>query len=282
MQAVITHPGGIHPGAASVRARQSLEVDGEHLETVVTASATLTGAERLEIYGRSYHARLLETFRSMFPALLHALGEELFDRFALDYLEHHPPHSYSLNRLAEGFPQHLATTRPDAALPPEERASWPTFLIELAVLEQAFTEVYDGPGVEGQALPTEAELLELDPALLLASRLLPVPCLRLFAFQFPVDDYLKAVRREEGPDIPEPSAMFLAIHRLDYQVRFHRLSSAQYELLRALDGERTVAEALEVAAGRGLQEAIAAAMARSWLRAWVREGFFERVSSPGA
>ncbi|HKQ52694.1 MAG TPA: DNA-binding domain-containing protein, partial [Pyrinomonadaceae bacterium] len=151
VQAVVTHPAGVAHGVASAEAQAvGLRPDLDALETVVAPSATLSGAERLAIYWRSYHARLLQCFREMFPALLHALGQELFDGFARDYLQRHPSRSYTLDRLADAFPQHLAETRPDAAAPPDERESWPDFIVELATLEWAFLKVYDGPGLEGR------------------------------------------------------------------------------------------------------------------------------------
>lgn len=274
MQAVVTHPGGVLAGAASTEARRGLPEAEDRFETVVKPSAKLSGAERLAIYGRSYHARLLECFHSMFKALRHALGEELFDRFVLDYLEHHPPRSYTLHRLAEHFPEHLAATRPDADLPIEEREPWADFLVELARLEKAFGEIYDGPGNEGQTLPSEATVFALAPEVLLASRLAPAPCLHLFALRFPAHDFLQSVHRGEDPEMPAAAATFLAVHRREYQVRFHPLSPPQYALLQALDGRRTLTQAIHLA---GETEPLEAAMARSFLRAWVAEGFFERV-----
>jgi hypothetical protein len=257
MQAFITRP---------------VVADAEALETFVTPSATLTAAERLAIYRRSYHARLLECFREMFPALRHALGDDLFNLFALDYLQRHPPHSYSLDHLADRFAQHLAETRPDADAPPGERESWPDFVVELAALEWAFLKIYDGPGVEGRALPSAAGILALDPARLLESRPAPAPCLRLFAFRYPVHAYMLAARRGERPPLPGPSETFVAATRVNFRVMLHELSLPQHALLKALDGQRTLQDALDQSGPRPH-----AATPRDWLRDWASKGFLAHV-----
>lgn len=229
MQTAVTRPGGPGPG------------DG--VESVIRPSATLTSAERLAIYSRGYRARLLECFRAEFPCLLHACGDELFRRFVDDYLERYPPKSYTLNLLAEAFPRHLAETRPDADAPPERRESWPDFLVDLATLERAFNEVYDGPGIEGLELPSAGDLGTMAASSLGRARFEPAPCLRLLSFRYPVDEYFTAVRRGEDPPLPAASECHVALDRRSYTVRLHRLSRGELELFSALSRGLTVSEA---------------------------------------
>jgi hypothetical protein len=277
MQTVITDADGIGAGVASVEACAALDVNFASLEEIVTRSATLSGAERLAIYSRSYHTRLLECFRQMFPALLFALDQELFDSFALDYLQHYPSNSYTLNHLADNFPRHLAATRPDADAPDGEREQWPDFIIELATLELAFLKIFDGDGLEGRALPDVRRLQVLPCERLFDARPAPAPCLRLFAFNYPIHAYLIAARRGEKPELPAPAETFVAASRRRYQVQFHELSAAQYALLAAFDGKRSVGEVLArgVFNGDGTQDF--ADTVRLWLCAWTTAGFFESV-----
>jgi hypothetical protein len=274
MQAVVTHPGGVGQGVASMEARRSIDVSIGNVEEILSSSATLSGAERLAIYSRSYHARLLQCFREMFPALLHALGEQLFQRFALDYLQQHPPHSYTLDHLADDFARHLVETRPDADAPPDERESWPEFIIELASLEWAFRNIYDGPGVEGRALPCAEDALAIDPELILQARPATAPCLRLFAFSHPVHTYMLAVRRDEKPQLPAPSQSFVAATRWNYRVGLHELSAPQYALLQALDGQHTVGQILKHSTHFTEREPPPIAAVRGWLCDWAARGFF--------
>ncbi len=82
--------------------------------------------------------------------------------------------------------------RPDAA--PEEAAApdWADLLIDLATLELAVAEVFDGPGAEGEPLPAAATLPAA--AEFAAARLEPVPCLRLLTFRFPLNALYTAAR----------------------------------------------------------------------------------------
>ena len=281
MQAVIAHPSGVAAGVASAEARRNVDVEFGSLEHVLSPSATLTAAERLSIYSRSYQARLLQCFGSMFPALLRALGEQLFNRFALDYLRHHPPRSYTLDELADAFPQHLADTRPDADAPPEEREPWPDFIVELASLELAFLKVYDGPGVEGRALPVAPDILGLGGARVVHARPSPAPCLRLFAFRYPVHTYLLAARRAEESPLPSPAESFVAMTRRDYRVKLYQLTAPQYALLKQLDGRRAVGEILARRPTPPLPQPPAPSDVRAWLCEWAARGFFESVAGPG-
>lgn len=271
-QAVITHPAGVAAGVASAA---DGEITFERVEDLAAPSRTLTGAQRLAIYSRSYHARLLECFRAEYPCLLHALGESLFNHFVIEYLQSYPPHSYTLYRLAESFPRFLAETRPDAETAPEKRETWPDFIIDLATLERAFLEVYDGPGCEWQALLNGVRVLSLVPAQLQQAQLEAVPGLKLLAFRYPVAAYFAAVRREQKPGLPEPAATFLALTRRDYVVRFHDLTSVQYALLRGLTAKRTVAQALEQVCAEMAQDHTSLAFQTcAWLCQWADAGLF--------
>jgi hypothetical protein len=279
MQTVIMHPEGIQKGIASEDARQHIDVRPDEIENVVTRSKALTAADRLAIYSRAYHARLLECLRAEFPVLLHALGTELFDQFAFDYLEMHPSQTYTLARLGERFPGYLADTRPDRDAPQDSRESWPDFIIDLATLEREFSEVFDGPGVEGQPLVAESQVSELlESARWPEARLVTVPCLRLLTFRYPVNGYFVAARRNENPDLPEPALTFLAVTRRDYSVFLYELSREQYELLSALIAGESVAQAINRAAAAtgGDRDALAANL-HEWLNSWAAVGFFSAM-----
>jgi hypothetical protein len=278
MQAVVTHPGGLVSGIASEEAQGSLSVTLSTLENIVAPSAKLSGAERLAIYCRSYHARLVQCFESMFPILLKFLGNDLFNKFALDYLDKHPPHSYTLNDLADGFAQHLAETRPDATAPWDQRERWPDFIIDLASIEWAFQKVYDGPGVEGQPVRDAQDLGAMPIESILASRPVSVPCLRLFEFRYPVHDYLIAASRGAEPEMPAPGERFVAMTRVNYRVKVYELTKLQYELLRRLDGDSTVAQALDRCAAFADSREFVVDSVIELLDDWVAKGLLATVT----
>lgn len=163
----------------------------ERLFTAITRPEIAAASPGLAIYRHAYRARLTDTLREMFPALLYALGADLFEAFAADFITHDPPRGTTLERLASEFPRHLAATAPDEP--------WTRFILELAELESAFRRTYDGP----QAL-------------------------RLFHFGHPVGDYLNAVRRGEKPELPPPRETFLAMTRVRYRVMIRTLTAEEF------------------------------------------------------
>jgi hypothetical protein len=277
MQTVIMNPHGVHAGVESDDARRSIDVAAEAAEDVVTRSRSLTALERLDIYHRAYFARLVECLRDEFPVLLHALGEETFDAFALSYLQRYPSRSYTLNHLGTRFPQYLAETRPDDG----DALSWPDFLIDLAVLELTFGEVFDGPGVEGQQLLGVEELQGLDAEAWLASKLIPVPCLRLLTLRFPVNKYYRAARKNKQPDIPEPRPTYVAVTRRQFIVRHYEFPRLQHVLLSALVAGQTVGDALATtAAAAGPWQSRLPGLLHRWFRNMTAEGFFQGIELP--
>ncbi|MFL6264414.1 MAG: putative DNA-binding domain-containing protein [Thermoanaerobaculia bacterium] len=282
-QAVVTHPEGVEGGVESEEAQRLIRLKRGELEAVIGRSRNLTAAERMGIYANAYYARLLECLAAYFPMLQKTLGEEIFEGFAFEYLQQYPSKSYTLDRLGENFARFLEETRPE----PEEgeapgEIGWPDFLIDLAELEHNVNRVFDGPGVEGKPLLT-AEALRSFPAERFAeARLVPVPCLRLLTFRFPMNAYYTAIRRaEEGEEVPvpDPEPEYLALTRRDFVVRRYPLAPAQHALLEKILAGEPVGEALAAAAeASGLEDDALAAELQSWFRLWVAEGFFQSIA----
>jgi hypothetical protein len=282
-QAVITHPEGVEGGAESEEAQRLIRLKRGELEAVIGRSRNLTAAERMGIYANAYYARLLECLAAYFPMLQKTLGEEIFEGFAFEYLQQYPSKSYTLDRLGENFARFLEETRPEPEEGEEPGAiGWPDFLIDLTVLEHNVNRVFDGPGVEGRPLLT-AEALRSFPAERFAeARLVPVPCLRLLAFRFPVNAYYTAIRRAgEGDEVPvpDPEPEHLALTRRDFVVRRYPLNPAQHALLEKILAGAPVGEAIAAAAETsGLEDDALAAELQSWFRLWAAEGFFQSIA----
>jgi hypothetical protein len=278
MQSAITHPAGVVDGLNAAETRRHLDVGADEAEQVITRSRALSGTERLAIYSSAYYARLLECLSEEFAVLRHALGEEVFNAFAVDYLRTYPPGSYTLCQLGANFPRFLAESRP----PKEEgadAADWADLLIDLAVLERTFGEVFDGPGVEGRRLLAAAAFAAVPTERWPQARLTPVPCLRLLSLRFPVAEYFTAVRQGDNPDLPAPVDTFLAVTRRRYVVRHFSLSRTEHAVLSALLAGQTVLEAVAGAAqeeGDDLDRLDADLW--EWFRTWAVNGLFLGVA----
>lgn len=228
----------------------------------VTASPRMGAVARFAVYWRGYRLRLLEAMRGLHPALCHLLGQPLFDRFAMDYLDTHPPGSQLLFHLGDGFAAHLARTRPAT----NRRETWPDLMIDLARFECMFTEAIEGPRPDTTTLRA-ADLPGFDDPHI---TLVPVPGLRMTTARFPVHEYTGAVHRGDAPEPPPPRPTFLVVTRRDYRVVVRELIPAAYRALRSLTQGRTVAEALG--------EADPATCA-AWLSEWAESRYFAALST---
>ena len=268
--AAIAHPDGVREGVASWDARQHLDVAVEEAESVLTRSNSQPAIDRLAVYGHAYFARLVDCLREEYPVLKSALGDEIFDAFATEYLQRFPSRSYTLFELGTKFPQFLRDARPaDVGTDP----AWPDFLIDLATLELAFNEVFDGPGTEGKPILDEAAIAAVAPERLPEARLIAAPCLRVLAFKYPVHTYFTAVRRSEDSPLPEPAETFLAVTRSEYIVRHFEMSKPAYLLLSALLRGETLGTAIgEVVTGE--RSEMLELQLGEWFRDWASQGFF--------
>jgi hypothetical protein len=274
MQAVITHPGGAAEGLDSDAARAQLDVMPANVEQVIAPSQQQSSLERLAIYAQAYFARLSECLRAEFPMTVEAIGEELFDEFAVEYLQRYPSQSYTLDHLGKSFAGFLAETRPQSD---DEDHAWLDFLSDLARLEWNIAEVFDGPGAEQLPRLSHDALTTIPPECWSDIRLVPVPCLRIVEFAFPIDAYYRALRAKQEPLPPQRAATWLAITRRDYVVRHYPLSAAEATLLAQLVAGRPLGESIERAAPPDGDLDQFAAQLRGWFQHWSAEGFFQRV-----
>lgn len=243
LQAVITHPGGVVAGIDSAGAQTEIHVAAGEVESVIGRSLALGSLDRLAVYANAYYARLIECLREVFPVVCRTMGEEIFDNFAVGYLQKYPSHSYTLNELGARFARYLDDTRPTALEPsasepgasessPDDAespdaggaandvdaiddgdtpsgdlvADWPRFVVELARLEWTVGEVYDGPGIEKVETLQADDLAQLSPERWTTARLHVAPCVRLLEFGFAVNDFYTRSRellREEADDEEE-------------------------------------------------------------------------------
>ncbi|MCA9114094.1 MAG: putative DNA-binding domain-containing protein [Planctomycetaceae bacterium] len=276
-QTVIMHPDGVTAGVDSAEARQQIDISPDELEQVVTRSAARSSLQRMEVYANAYYARLLECMGNEFPALQHAVGEEAFGGFAFGFLQQYPSSSYTLAELGSRFPRYLKESRP-----PGEGGSpwWMDFVIDLATYERACSEVFDAPGPEGEPWLTADNLAAVPPEQWSSARLRLVQPLRLMTFDYPVHDYVTAVRQGREPAAPVQAVTRLAVSRRDYIVRRNVVTEIQFELLRALQQGLRLGEALEAAvtAVPDPQVDLAAELG-NWFRDWAAAGLIRGIST---
>lgn len=220
----------------------------------------LTPLERLDIYRRSYWARILDSLFDDFPGLCAILGRRAFYRLAKAYVVDSPSCSFTLrdlgSRLEAWLRDHPAFGGLNLGL-----------ALDMVRLEWAHIEAFDG-GTEKPLGPED--LLELGPAMRFGLQ----PHLRLLDLQYPVDDLRIHVQASKGRvrrllrrvGVPKPARIHLAVHRVDFTVFYRRIAADELHILNALRHGTPIGEA--VAAMAGSPDLI-----ETWFASWSQLGW---------
>lgn len=243
-------------------------VDSISAGLLVTPSSRLSSLERLEIYRRSYHARLIECLADDYPVLQETLGEETFEDLCRAYIDRHPSTEPSLNR----FGRHMADVCRTHPLPA------PEFAADLAALEWAVVLAIHSPTAPALTVQDLASIsAESWPAI----RLVPNPSLRVHAFDYPVNAYFSARRRGEEAAIPLARQCSVAVYRGEQSVWRLELTPPMAALVDALSRDETLSAALSLVAAQldGVPEAEAARNVTTWFSHAVSSGLFSGLRS---
>jgi len=286
-QAVMTTSGGVIAGMSDEAASSAIKLEPHELDRVIRPSLRVSSLDRMSIYADAYFARLAECLREEFPALRHALGDDAFDAFVAGYLEATPSNSYTLANLGSRFADFLDQATAGGTDPSPENDSspetdWWRFLVDLARLERLYNEVFDGPGDEGTPSLSRDAIMAVPPEQWDHVILTPMNSLRLIELDFPVQDYVTAVRKHLDPPIPERHATWQMVWRREYVVRRLPIGERAFQLLRALCGGAKMREALDFVATDSIQPELLEREVHDGFLLWTKAGVFRELKSAPA
>jgi hypothetical protein len=262
MQAVFTHPDGAEAGLQSAEAKKCFPRGSEALDELVLPSKSLTAEERLSIYANMYYWRLIDILADEFPSVHRLLGPEQFTVVVKDYLERHPSTSYTLNHLGRGFSVYIEKEARE--LPHRE------FIAAVARVERAMEDVFD----ESYAEPvTIGDLGSLLVGGVGDIHLQIIPALRLLELDYPVNNYITAVREDRHLDIPLPAKTYIAVYRSNYKPWRVDLEPQRYALLSYLQQGKSLGEALELCMSGSDTDGLASSL-EGWFKDWAVDGLF--------
>ena len=244
----------------------------------------LTSFERLEIYNRMDWFRVLDSLYEDCPGLRAVLGDAPFMRMAEAYLQKYPSRSFTLRNLPSRLEQFIREepkwTRPHTKL-----------CLDLVRFEWAQVEVYDGGA---QPLFRVEDLAGVNPARV---RLALQPYLQLLLLDYPVDDFLIAIKKREAllrgdasnaptrvrtakaskVPLPKPQKCAVAVHRLDGRIYFKRLEPAACRVLLAIRAGKPLGQALAAGLPRAKSAQLEwAGKVQGWFSTWMQLGWFCR------
>ena len=268
----LQHPPGRNDAMAPAAAAVAAEF--------IKPNDRLTSFERLQIYHQQYWWRLLGALEEDFNGLRAVLGPKKFDRLALAYLTAHPSTSWTLRDLGQYLvaflQQHPALTHPHGAL-----------ALDVARVEWARVIAFDGPG---RPVVSTAHLARTPPDRL---RLGLQPSLTLLALAYPIDDFMRTLKRTGIAALSNAVGaahtqrrdrlsvrrsrrpLHLAVHRVDHSVYYTRLDPEAWRLLVALRDGATVETACASAfAATEESPEHSAARIQEWFSRWMQFGWF--------
>jgi hypothetical protein len=264
--------------------------DGRSLRKVaneiIKPNDRLTSFERLEIYNRQYWFRVLSAFAEDFPGLRAILGERKFDAAAKAYINDCPSTSFTLRNLGSKLEAWLRKH-------PKWAGDRQTLALDMVRLEWADIEAFDG---KAETPLKPEDLAGADTETL---RLHLQPYIQLLDLNFPVDDLLLEVRKEEDQDFAsnafnerhkqkrvravarlKPSRIFLAVHRLDNSVYFRRLEREEFLILKELHAGKTLARAVDAALRKSsIPAGERPSQIQHWFQTWSTLGWFCRSTA---
>ncbi|KAA5532335.1 DUF2063 domain-containing protein [Taibaiella lutea] len=240
---------------------------GAPVEDIVNASQRLSAVSHLDIYRYSYIARLRSCMQSQFSALTYALGNELFQLFADQYLDTYPSESYSLNTLGQHFSSFLEETRPDK----EAKESWPDFMIELAGFEYTLSVIFDEYAIDTN---TAATIDTPDNMLVLH------PVFHLLSHRFPICNYYLEFSQGKEPELPFPEESYCAVIRLNYKLGLFSIRAAQYFFLKRMQETHSFEKAKTMLINeKGIPQTEFDRVWPEWKMNFIASGFF--IEQPG-
>jgi hypothetical protein len=224
---------------------------------LVKPNSRLTSQERLEIYCRSYWARLLDSLAADFPGVRGVVGVAAFDHLRRDYLTECPSRSWTLRNLGQFLPGWIERNS-------ERFGARHRIALDMARLEWAQIESFDW--AEHPPLSPSA-MAELDGE----STLRLQPHLQLVEAAYEVDSLLLEIRdgleRRGGKPrsltekrilrAHSQAPVYLAIHRSDLVVHFKQLDREMFRLLEAISQGKPLEATIESAyEGTALDEVL--------------------------
>ncbi|HSR96201.1 MAG TPA: DNA-binding domain-containing protein [Kofleriaceae bacterium] len=185
----------------------------------------------VEVYAGMYTTRLIDAIAEDYPKLRAALGEDRFGDVVAHYVRAHPPWSFTLREAGAALAAFLSGS---------ELA--PPWAADLAALERARIEVFDGPDAEPLTQEAVAALGEALPELALAW----VPASVVVPLAWTVDDLWSAIEDEQPFEEPRAEARVVLAWRRDLAVLHRTLDADEARLAPRIAEGATFAALCEV------------------------------------
>ncbi|HLK92869.1 MAG TPA: DNA-binding domain-containing protein [Polyangia bacterium] len=228
------------------------------LEEMVAGDQRLSAVARLEIYADMYFARIRDVLAEEYPKTLAALGAAAFQELVADYLDACRPNHPSLREVGARLPAFLAAHAAAAERP---------WVAELAALERARLELFDGPDAE----PLTVEALRARPPETFATLPLRlIPSHAVLSTRFDVAAIWRA--DDAAAEAPGSVPSTLIVWRHEGQILHRAADAEETSWLRRLGVDEVMFGVLCAALATDRTDEAAAARAYELLGRWSSDG----------
>jgi hypothetical protein len=210
------------------------------------------------VYRNAYVSRLAEVVGEDYEQVHAYLGDEGFAKLVMAYIAAHPSDQRSVRWFGRHFPVFVRSS--------EAYADHPE-VAELAALEKALTDAFDGPDAKPLSITELATIPAKDfPSLVFQAH----PTVLRLTFDTNAGDIWSALKEETAPPkptrLPEPQAV--AVWRQDFTARYRPLPAEEAMMWdEAAKGVRfgVLCEMVATFAGEDEAELRAATYLRNWV-----------------
>jgi hypothetical protein len=225
-------------------------------ESWIKSKEDFAAKSQLAVYINAYRFRLFDVVAEDYPVLKHAMGNKKFTTLIDDFVNNETSDNFNIGRYALKLPAFLANHQHHNP-----------FFMELCELETAISQLADADETE---VLEQQQLEGMTPEILMQSCLYPRKALNLFAFNYPLNNYYRAVKDEESPKTPAPEKSSMVVFRHEDVIWRMDLDEMEYKLLTELFSGKNIGEALE-----NLDESVAGKLFEYFSR-WIRNGLLAK------
>jgi putative DNA-binding protein len=259
--ALVTAPEGVGQALAEAGLAE------RDLGALVIGDQRLDAVARLDVYANMYFYRILDLLRDAYPRLVTAVGDAAFHNLVTAYLLACPPRHPSIAFTGDRLPAFLAGHALAAESP---------WLVPLAHLERAHTELFDGP---------DAATLSLDQMRTLAPDQLPalplrlVPCHRVLEHPFALDPLWRALEQGQT-ERPAAQPEVLLVWRQEVEVTHRPVDAEERSLLELASAGTTLGRLCDRVSAESAEEGALAVF--NVVGRWLADGLVRDPASEAA
>jgi hypothetical protein len=257
------------PGLAELQTRFVDFLSGSSglITRSVVAEGNIDAETRLNIYRNAYKVRLRQVLETDHEMLGIYLGDELFEKMAIGYIENHPSNFTSLRHFADRLPEYLKHAEPFNEHP---------IISELAFFERRLLDVFDA--ADSRRTPLSA-LKEMPPGEWPGMKLRFHPGTRLFTASWNSVESWKALKAGQDPPAAQlqEQAYWLLWRGDDLLSGFRSIDEDEYILLSLAIAGNSFAAMCESLLSRHAEDRIGAISLYHMSR-WFEQGIIREIN----